>query len=349
MAFEKSKKEKFPSAREILAHITSRSVQSIYFFFGEEDFLISETIDALIAAIVPVEMRAFNVDIVDGEKADVKDILSLASAYPMMNEKRVVVVKDFGKVASTEKARETLTSYCLQPSETTCFIMVSDKKPDFRVKLFSELKRMNAVYEFPRFYENQLPSWIEERCKRAGKTIEAEAVQFLISVVGTSLRSLHNELEKVFTFVGDKRQITADEVTKVVGFAKGNTVFDLQNTVGRSDPQQAVAILKRMLEGGESPQGMIVMLTKYFFTLIRVKELRSNGKSDSELAGELKLPQFFLKEYLVPAERMSFQELERCIVYLRDADLQLKTSGGESSHIMEMLIYSLLHPLRYES
>lgn len=345
MAFEKSQKEKLPSAREVFEHIASHSVQSLYLFFGEEDFLIDECVEALISALVPQEMRAFNVDVVDAEKVTAKDLLSLASAYPMMNERRVVVVRDFGKLTSTEKGREILSSYISQPPETTCFIMVCGKKPDFRMKPYGDLKRRNLVYEFPRLYENQVPSWIETRCKQAGKYIDAEAIQLLVSIVGSSLRSLHNELEKVFTFIGEKERITENDISKVVGFVKGTTIFDLQNALGKQDAANAFNILHRMLDAGESPQGMIVMLTRYLFTLMKVKELRLAGKTDGELATELKVPQFFLKDYTTPAERLSFCELERSLVHLRDADLQLKTSAADASHVMEMLVYSLLHPL----
>jgi len=344
MAFSKSKKENIPSTNEVLEDLRSKKIKPLYLFYGEEEFLIQECVSALIEALVPKEMQAFNVDKIDGDKVSVRDVVALAASYPMMNDRRVVVVDNLGGLTSTEKGREILSLYINKPSETTCFVMVMNKKPDFRMKPFAELKRRNVVYEFLPLYDNQVPAWIESRCELAGVKIEPEAVHILHSVVGNSLRALQNELEKLITYVGKQRSITSDDVSHVVGFIKGNTVFDLQNALGEGDATNAMMILKRMLESGESPPGIIVMLTRYFFQLVKAKELCSHNVSEAEVAKALNVHQFFIKGYLQASNRFSFSELEICIEKIRVADLQLKTSGGDTSHIMEMLMYSLLHP-----
>ncbi|MBP8975251.1 MAG: DNA polymerase III subunit delta [Bacteroidetes bacterium] len=344
MAYPKSKKERLPSTNEVLEDIRAKRVKPLYLFYGEEEFLIQECVNALIEALVPKEMQAFNVDVVDGDKIGAKDVVALAASYPMMNDRRLVVVNNFEGLTSSEKEREILSLYLNKPSETTCFVMVMDKKPDFRTKPFAELKRQNFVYEFLPLYDNQIPAWIESRCRLAGVKIEPDAIHILHSVVGNSLRAIQNELEKLTTYVGKQRTITSDDVSRVVGFIKGNTVFDLQNALGEGDGTNAMMILKRMLESGESPPGIIVMLTRYFFQLIKAKELRSHNVSEAEVAKALNVHQFFINGYLQAANRFSFSELEACVDKLRAADLQLKTSGGETNHIMEMLMYSLLYP-----
>lgn len=338
----KTPREKFPTVADVYKQISSGAVQPLYVLFGDEDFLIDECITAIIESLVPKELRAFNVDIAESEKVSANDVISLANAYPMMADRRVVVVKDFLKLSSTERERELLLLYIQKPLLTTCFIMVCEKKPDFRLKLFSELKRLNCVYEFPRYYESQVPSWIEDRCRKYGKSIELEAVQFLCSIVGTSLRSLANELDKIVTYVGERDRIYIDDVSRVVGYTKGNTVFDLQRAIGKRETPTAFSILKRLLEAGESPQGLLVMLTRYTLQLLKVKELLAKQKSEGEIASEITVPHFFVKEYIDAAKNYSFSNLESAIIALRNADLVLKTTSVDVSHVMELLLYSLL-------
>ncbi|MCX7984713.1 MAG: DNA polymerase III subunit delta [Bacteroidetes bacterium] len=336
--------EKFPSIEEIYCSLEKGTVGSLYFLFGEEDFLIDECVDAIIDSLIPKGLRAFNVDIVDSDKATANDIVSFATAYPMMTDRRVVVAREFHKMTNTERERDIFLSYVKNPLATTCFIMVSDKKPDFRLKLFSELKRLNCVYEFPRFYERQVPSWIEKRCRSFGKTIEPAAIELLCSVVGTSLRSLNNEIIKIVTYIGEREVVCAEDVSKVVGAIRGSTIFDLQRAIGMRDSTTAFAILKRMLDASESPQGIIVMLTRYILHLMRVKELLLKGTPESVIAKEINVYQFFVKDYIDAATRISFAELEYSVRVLCEIDLLLKTTTIENSHAMKMLLYKLLKP-----
>ena len=46
------------------------------------------------------------------------------------------------------------------------------KSWDKRKKFFLDLEKTATVIEFPRLYENQIPSWISNRVKGYGKSIK---------------------------------------------------------------------------------------------------------------------------------------------------------------------------------
>ncbi len=163
-----------------------------------------------------------------------------------------------------------------------------------------------------------------------GKNIEAEACNVLHAYVGNSLLALQNEFEKLFTFVGDRKQITAEDVTAVVGVSKGFTIFELQNAIGKRDLTESLRILQHMLNAGETPVMMIVMLTRYFTTLWKIQGLLQSGMSEQSIAGEVKMSPFILKNYLSAATKFSTNDFEHAFVALLDADIQLKSTSPES-------------------
>jgi DNA polymerase III subunit delta len=341
VAFAKSKKEKLPSYDEFLEATKGKNYTSIYVFTGQEEYFIDDCTRRIVADLLTTDTKAFNYDVVFGSKVEVKDVLALAASYPMMSERRVVIVKEFEKLVSGEQSKELLAAYIAKPLDSTCLVLISEE-PDFRVKPFNELKKRGLVYSFPPLWDNQIPPWINARCRAMGKEIDAEACNLLHAYVGNSLLTLQNEFEKIFTFIGDRKQITMEDVTAVVGVSKGFTVFELQNAVGKHDLSESLRILQHMLDAGETPVMMIVMLTRYFTTLWKIQGLLHNGISEQSIASELKMSPFILKNYLSAATKFSSHDFELAFAALLDADVQLKSTSPDPYHLMEMLIYALV-------
>jgi DNA polymerase-3 subunit delta len=341
MAFTKSKKEKLPSYDEFLEATKGKNYTSIYVFTGQEEYFIDECTRRIVADLLTADTKAFNYDVLYGSKVEVKDVLALATSYPMMSERRVVIVKEFEKLVSGEQSKELLAAYIAKPLDSTCLVLISEE-PDFRIKPFNELKKRGLVYSFPTLWDNQVPAWINARCRAMGKSIDAEACNLLHAYVGNSLLALQNEFEKLFTFIGDRKQVTAEDVTAVVGVSKGFTIFELQNAVGKRDLTESLRILQHMLDAGETPVMMIVMLTRYFTTLWKIQGLLQNGMAEQAIASELKMSPFILKNYLSAATKFSTHDFEHAFAALLDADIQLKSTSPDSYHLMEMLMYALV-------
>jgi len=341
VAFTKSKKEKLPSYDEFLEATKGKQYAAIYVFTGAEEYFIEECTRRIVSDLLTPDTKAFNYDVLYGSKVEVKDVLALAASYPMMSERRVVVVKEFEKLVSGEQAKELLSNYISTPLASTCLVLICEEA-DFRIKPFNELKKRGMAYSFPALWDNQIPAWIHARCKAMGKNIDAEACNVLHAYVGNSLLALHNEFEKIFTFLGDRDHITEEDVTAVVGVSKGFTIFELQNAIGRRELTESLRILQHMLDAGETPVMMIVMLTRYFTALWKIQGLLQGGMTEQSIASELKMSPFILKNYLSAATKFSTDDFEYAFAALLEADIQLKSASPDPFHLMEMLVYALV-------
>ncbi|HTP79588.1 MAG TPA: DNA polymerase III subunit delta [Bacteroidota bacterium] len=313
----------------------------VYLFYGEEDFLIQEAVETIVRTTLDDGTKGFNLDIVYGSQVDAQEVVAHANSFPMMSAKRVVVVREFEKLVTTDAAKECVTSYIQRPLESTLLILVADA-PDFRRKPFNELRKKAEVVFCPSLYDNQVPGWISNRIQERGKTADLDACRLLHAYVGTSLRSLQNEIDKLFIFVGDRPQISPDDVTAVVGATKGFTIFDLQNAIGRKDSKEATVVLERMMELGESPQMMIVMLTRFFLHLYKLSELRQRGATENEMAGELRISPYFVKSYLDFSTRFTVGQIEHSLSALAATDANLKSSSVDPLLALEVLLHALV-------
>ncbi len=327
---------------EFQQSLNSNHFAPIYLFYGEEDFLIDEGVQLLIAKVLDEGTRGFNLDVVYGSKVEAKDVVAHASSFPMMSAKRVVVVKEFEKLATTETAKETITAYINRPLESTVLVLVSFE-PDFRRKPFTDLKKRGELVECKPLYDNQVPAWIADRIRHQGREANAEACRLMQAYVGNSLRSLQNEIDKLFVFIGDRKKVTVEDITAVVGATKGYTIFELQNAIGRKDPREAVKILERMLEVGQSPQMIIVMLTRFFTQLWKLSDASARRMPEQEVAREIGVPVYYVKQYLEFRSNFDVDQIEKNFKALLEADTVLKSTSRDPHLVLDLLILSLLH------
>ncbi|MFH0990983.1 MAG: DNA polymerase III subunit delta [bacterium] len=322
---------------EFKQSLSASALAPLYLFYGTEDFFIDEGIHAIIELAVTPEMKGFNLDVVYGNKVDAKEVIAHATSFPMMSERRVVVVKEFEKLLIGDTDREIISAYINNPLLSTCFVLVTAEK-DFRKKPFNELKKKAVLIECKPFFDNQVPPWIRERIRIAGRQITPEACQLLHAYVGNSLRALQNEIDKLFIFIGERKEITPEDVASVVGATKGFTIFELQNAIGRKDTREAVRILERMLEMGQSPQYIIIMLTKFFTQLWKLYDPAMRRLSEYELEKEFNLPPSILKQYLLFRTKYSSEEIEHSFSALLDADTILKTTSRDPHLVLDLVI-----------
>jgi DNA polymerase-3 subunit delta len=323
----------------VAASLKEGKFSPLYLWYGEEDFLIDELVGLLTEHAVDASTRGFNLDVVSGSEQDARAVAALVSSYPMMGERRVVIVREFDKLAG----KEHLLGVIERPVPTTCLACLS-AKPDFRTKVYKSLQANAVSVQCKPLYDDQIGGWIAQRIRKLGKKASPEACQLMQGYVSRSLREIQNEIDKLFIYVGEKPDITADDVTQVVGMSKLWNVYELQRAVGTRDLPRCLEIGQRMVEAGESPIYSIVVLTKYFEKLLAVPELAARHRSEPELASALGVNKFFLGEYLSASKRYGPRDVERCFGLLLEADLRMKTSSQDPNAVMTSLLYAMVVP-----
>lgn len=328
------------SHAEFLRRVATDQIGPVTLIHGEETLLLDECVNAVIDRSVDPGVREFNLDVIDGAKTDVRDVLAKASSFPMMADRRVVVVKTFERLVSGEKAREMFAGYLVRPMDSTRLVLVAEA-PDFRRKPFNDLKKSGDVVECKPPWDNEIPPWTVERAKQFKKIIGLDAARMLQAYVGDSLMSIHRELDKLSSYVGDRPEITEDDVSAVAGASRGFTVFDLQNAIGRRDFRSASTVLRRMLESGESAPGIIVMLTRFFLQLWKLREMKQERMSDAEIASALRMSPYHLRSLSAFLTQHTVREVEGALMTLRETDRAIKT-GADVSAEMELMVYKVI-------
>lgn len=322
----------------VLSSIRKGDLAHVYCLHGAEDFEKEELLRALISAAVKPAEQAFNLDVLQAEDLDIAEAINRATAFPMMAPRRMLVIKRIDRLP--ESSAGGLLPIVQAPPETTIMAFTADKM-DGRKKLFSELRKNAVCVECRMPYENEVPDWLQRHARAAGKRMHPEAVHMLQLSVGSHPRDLANELEKLAIHAGDRETITGDDVRWIVGASRGATVFELAEAVGCRQEALAFSALKRLMEQGESPVGIVAILIRHIAILRKAKWLQTARLPRAELAGKLKVPPFFVSKYMDQAARFDETALWRAYDALLEADNRLKSRSRTPYVTLSQLVYTL--------
>jgi DNA polymerase-3 subunit delta len=336
--------------KQLFAAIKKNELPPLLYLYSndEEELLRQEAIDAILDALVPPGTRDFNFIHLYAEETDGAEIINNAALPPMMAEKRVVLVSNFGRLL--ESKQKALQAYMAKPSELTCLVLDTTMKKDPwpqkpKGKVFNYLKKNGWTVEFKRLYEDQLAGWAFRRIQKYKKEAQRPAVDLLVAQVGGNLRALDNEIQKIDIYTGAATTITVDDVEQVAGVSKHYTVFELGKQLGTRNLKAALVTLSQLLQQGTQPTAVLNAVLSQFTRIWKTRRLKLNGVPNQGIASQLRLNQFFINTEYVPQARLfTDEELSGIFENLQEADYNLKRSYMKPQTVLELLFYKICAP-----
>ena len=314
---------------------------------GEESYYIDKISDYIADNVLKPEERDFNQTIVFGSDVSASQIVDSAKAFPMMAEKRVVIVKE----SQNLKGTEPLEKYFKNPVPSTVLVFChKNGNIDKRKKIIPAAQAGGAViFESKKLYERELPGFIETYLRQHQATVEQKAAQMIADHVGADLNRLTSELDKVLiSLPASDRRVTPDVVEKEIGVSKDFNAFELRNAIVQRDIYKANLIIKYFDNNPKAGSlfSFLPMLFSYFENLM-IAFYSPNKNNENAVAEFLELRNgWAARDYLTGMRNYSGMKTMQIISKIREIDAKSKgldnpnTPPGE---LMKELIFFILH------
>ena len=91
-------------AKNLIQEIQKGKVYPVYLLHGEENYLIEDVLEEIVNILSPKNARDFNLDVFSDPEVSVDEVLSIANTYPVMSDRRVVVLKNPAFLAGDKKS-----------------------------------------------------------------------------------------------------------------------------------------------------------------------------------------------------------------------------------------------------
>lgn len=321
--------------------------QPLYFFCGEEGFLMDELQTLLIEHALQPHERDFNLEIVHGPEATTSEVLTRCAALPMMAERRVVIVRNFELMEERDPKRKLpFKEYAERPNPSVVVLLLCNGKTNPAHHPYRAIKQHAVWAEFKTLYPDKLPGWISRRLKAKGFQSPGAAAQMIADAVGPDLRTTAHEVDKLIAYVGERRTITEDDVVHAAGHSREHSVFELQKAIGQGEFERSLSIIHALLSGASNRPGealMIVAVLVGFFTkLWKLTSCLDKRMSEEEMAKHVGVPPYYLGEYLRALRSYKSGAIHHAFEALLAADTELK-GGSERDErlILTLALYRL--------
>ncbi len=330
-------------AENIIKDIKNKKVAPIYFLMGEESYFIDQISKTIEHDVLTEDEKGFNQTIIYGNETDMAGIIGLAKQFPMGAERSVLIVKEAQHLS---RAIDQLESYATQPQPTTVLVFnYKGKTLDKRKKLYKEIQKSGILFESKKLYENQIPDWIENKAKSFGFTIEPKAKFLIAEFIGNDLSRIENELEKLKLIINDGK-LTPEIIERNIGISKDYNNFELRNAIETRNAEKAFRIVHYFNQNPkDNPLVMTLsVLFQLFSGIIMYHTL--TDKSQSNVAKELRIHPFFVKDTALAANNYPLKKATRIISLLREADVKSKGVGATGNvsdgDLLKELIFKIL-------
>ncbi len=328
-----------PQISEAVKNLKRNNFLPVYYFFGEDSYSIDNTVKYIQNAMEPFITSDFDKETFYGESKNLNEVLNFAATFPFSSEKKLIIFKEFEKV----RDKKNLTSYLKSPVDFTTLIITHEGKiSSLDSEPYKSLLQNNFIFEAKELKGSSLINWLIDYSTKNKRTLTSENAQLLVDIVGENRSLLEAQLEKIFIFLADEKEITLEAIKSLSTSLKEFNIFDLQNALAEKDKTKALKISYNLLEKGSEPIQIVYMLTRYFTQLARLNELKAKGGSEYEIARSIGTHPFYLKEYFKARSRYSDEDLFNVVKALLKADLSIKTTTMEPKVLLTILIEEIL-------
>jgi DNA polymerase-3 subunit delta len=354
----------FASTERFLAELHGQRLRPGYVFAGDEIFLYERCRKAILAALVPPEMRDFCLSDLDLAEVNIFEALDRARTPSLMAPFQVLFLRNLKTLYTRGSKKEefaAIEEYFRSPNPQALVLFVAD-----HLRIPADLRRMDmedksryeriretlgewcGMVELARVDEADALRWLTAESKQYEIQIDSDAARELVDALGADMMMVSNEFEKLVLYVGEKRRITLGDVETMVLAAKQRSLYELTDAISAKDKVRAIALLHGLLnasDGGEdSAIGHLYMLARTFRQMLVIleKNVRDSRAIWQALWQGFRMPPFAADDLIRQARRYkSRRDLTRALRLIARADMELRSQPPDKRLVLERLVLEL--------
>lgn len=341
MAKEKDNNPGFPILK---AALKNKDIGRLYFFFGEETFLMNHYLEQIRKQLLDEVTESFNSHRFTAETFDPAEFVDAVNNLPMMAEHTLVQVDDIDLFKMNETDRNKmvevlsdLPDYC---TVIFCYV-TAEWKPDKRLKkLWEAVSGKGTVVEFERQEQRDLIPWVSRHFAARKKKISNDLCAYLIEITGGTMTALSGEIDKICAYSGAE-EIHRSDIDAVTEPVLDAVVFRMTDMITAGNYEKAFATLRDLLKMQQEPLELLGSIGANFRRIGTAKVLLGHGKNASELQRICAIKEYPARKAMEAARRISPEFCERALTLILETDHNIKTSVAEPNRLLEQLILQL--------
>ncbi|MBO7253519.1 MAG: DNA polymerase III subunit delta [Oscillospiraceae bacterium] len=329
--------------QELKAALKAKQIGRLYFFHGEETFLLNHYLNQMKKQLLDPLTESFNFHRLTSETFQVRSFADAVENLPMMAEATFVQVDDIDLFKLNEADRNAVAEilsdipdYC-----TVVFTYLTTAwKPDKRLKKLWEAVDGGCTVEFAKQDQRDLAAWVTRHFAAHKKQISTDLCIYLIEITGGTMTALSGEIDKICAFSGSD-QIRKSDIDAVTEPVLDAVVFQMTDLLSAGRYDQALQKLQQLLKMQQEPLAILGAIGMHFRRIGAARTLLDRGKNSSDLQKLCGLTDYPARKTMEAARRFPASFCRFAAQQILETDYRIKTSFDDSERLLELLLLQL--------
>jgi len=300
-------------------------------FYGPDDGLVKERSKLVVSKLLANEFQLTKFDY-EAIKNQAHLLAEALVSIPFGGGRRIVRL-----VGAPATIPTTFQDIILESQSAFLVIEAGDLPPTSSLRtMFEKANNLAAVA----CYLDEAVSIrriIINSLKNANVSYSEDSIAYLESVIGGDRLLIRSEIDKLITYLGDKKYLTLEEVSLICGDPLLFPAQDLCNAVFNGKSNLIADLFERLVKAGVPSINIIRLHIRY---LLQLYNLRSLIISGNDISSSVKLvkPPIFFKQVPIISEHIKYWHLDNINVALRglaQLESECKKTGTPQLLILE--------------
>lgn len=314
--------------------------KNIYLIYGEESYLIDVEINKIVSSFSNESIVRY-----DMLETNITDAIEDINTMSLFSSEKAVICKNCYFLTGTQMGEIDhnidilLSTLNAAEMDNILILTVLSPKLDERKKIVKELLKRVNVKCFNKLKDDELIRFIEQEFSSDKYKIESKTVRLFLSIVGSNLNIIHNEIEKLKLYKMDEKVILEEDVNNLSSRTLNDNIFDLVDSVVKGNTERALEVYDDLLILNEEPIKLIAVIANQFRLIYQTKVMYKSGYSELDISKYLEIHPYRIK--LANEVYISEKALLNYIDKLADLDIKIKTGTLDKDIAFEMFLLEI--------
>ncbi len=324
---------------------------------GDDEYLVALKRDELQASFL--RDGDATIEHMDGtdRKSDLTSLFQSTSTLSFFETRKIVILENAGEFFDREKKYLTkkvgmkILEDTLSVGDDVLLILCAyEKRIAKNTRVYKMISQMGKVTELKKMWHDpnegltgELQRWVRAETEKRKLNLSTKQLNMLVARVGSDLRQIANELDKLKVYLDDDpvSQLDAKTLGHLVPPSRELIIFNLIDAVAQKNCKRALAFVRDLTTSGSNESYIIMMLHRQLRQIYSWRILAEKKVPENEITVELGLSPFTTRKLKSQIGKFPTKSFPRIISALITADEEIKSSTMEKRFILEKLIIRL--------
>ena len=308
-----------------------KEVYNVYLITGSNDSVISNTVSDILKQ---VNCDDNNKIIYNLKENTISDVIEEANTVSLFRSNKVILVYS----SSIDKLDDEELIMYLNNYNKDVYLIFIVEKSDARKKIVKLINEKGISIDSDNVDKSYNKNYVVSYLKDNGYKMNSNVIECFLSRVSDNINDIRNELDKLFIYKLDDKNISLDDVKLITYDNADNIIYEFTNALLEKDENKAISMYHSFIDSNMAIDYILASIYNSYRTLYQIKELNKNN-SIRDISKTIGKKEYYVEKMLYRSMNYNDNELLDIIHTLAMIDKNYKS--GLCNPVMEVELFIL--------